>query len=152
MQRFSYPGPRIVGSLAGLLFVGLIATVAMTGCSELRKLTYPKDFVYVEKKDLDNAMLKMYDALDRLNTLLGDAAKPDPQRQKEVVAQLQELKRLASSIRGNGEVTNHMLLDEHMDEFLNAIEDARLFASDQSPNYYYAGRLAGNCTGCHRYR
>ncbi len=135
-----------------ILLLAISLSALLMSCAEIRKLTYPKDFVYVEKKDLDNTMVGMYAAFERLNTLLANANEVDTQRQQQVIAQLDALEQLARSIRGKGEMTNHLQLDAHMDEFLQSIEDAKLSASNQPPNYYLAGRLSGSCSGCHRDR
>jgi len=48
--------------------------------------------------------------------------------------------------------TNHLVIDEHMDEFLHRVMQAKLQAELSPANYFGVGQLTGACTGCHRFR
>ncbi len=124
----------------------------LTGCAEIRKLTYPENFTYIEKKDLDSSMHKMSVSLARLDTLVSAASPENLESQDRIIQELNQLKDIATAIRGRGEVTNHLVIDDHIEDFISDIVNAKLAAGDAPPNYYYAGKLAGSCTGCHQYR
>lgn len=49
-------------------------------------------------------------------------------------------------------VTNHLLIDENIDDFIDQIMRARYLAEANPPNYYGIGRLTGTCNACHRMR
>ena len=135
-----------------VLIVGIFFSLLLAGCAEIRKLTYPANFTYIEKKDLDSSMHKMSVSLARLDTLVSAASPASLEAQKDIIQELSELKGIASAIRGRGGVTNHLAIDDHIEDFISDIVNAKLFAGDTPPNYYYAGKLAGSCTGCHQYR
>lgn len=132
--------------------IGVFFSSLLTGCAEIRKLTYPANFTYIEKKDLDSSMHKMSVSLARLDTLVSAASPASQESQKDIIQELNELKGIASAIRGKGEVTNHLVIDDHIEDFISDIVNAKLFAGDTPPNYYYAGKLAGSCIGCHQFR
>lgn len=124
----------------------------LSGCSDLRKLTYPRDFTYIDKTDLHNGMFALSASLAKLDALVSANGPVGKDKQKAVIDELNRLDRIANRIRGKGEHTNHLVIDEHMDQFLGDIDNAKLFAENRPPNYYYAGKLAGSCTACHEYR
>jgi len=48
--------------------------------------------------------------------------------------------------------TNHLVIDDNLDAFLNTIAIAKLQLDATRPSYYQIGRLAGNCNACHQRR
>lgn len=131
-----------------VLFICGLLVVA--GCAEIRKLTYPPEFTYIEKGELQSSMHRMAAAMGRLDTLVGADPAGD-WTQKEILAQLNVIEEVALELSG-GKTTNHLLLDKHMGQFSSDVAKARLMARTSPPNYYYAGRLSGSCSGCHRFR
>jgi hypothetical protein len=111
-----------------LVLVALLCAGVVFGCAQIRKATYPNDYVYLERDQLRSKMvlLSFYDLLNKIKGLTAEF--------------------------GGGVTTNHLVIDEHIDDFKidvsNAIRDARA----NPPNYYALGRLTGSCVGCHKYR
>ncbi|MGB7301541.1 MAG: hypothetical protein WA888_04025 [Burkholderiaceae bacterium] len=131
-----------------LLIIGGLLIVA--GCADIRKLTYPPEFTYIEKSQLQSSMHQMATAMGRLDALIcADPLKDSTQ--EEILAQLDLIDKVAWELSG-GKSTNHLLFDEHMEQFGADVAKARLMAKSSPPNYYYAGRLSGSCSGCHRFR
>ncbi|MGH1358664.1 MAG: hypothetical protein ACRBC3_07860 [Burkholderiaceae bacterium] len=126
------------------------ALLAVAACADIRKLTYPPEYVYIEKTELQSSMHQMAAAMSRLDSLVATESTGDS-TQKDVLAQLNVIDQVAWKLSG-GKSTNHLLLDGHMKQFSADVAKARLLASSSPPNYYYAGRLSGNCSGCHRFR
>ena len=132
--------------------VSLIAgSMLLTGCAEVRKLTYPPQFVYVDKERLQGSMHRMAAAMGRLDTLVA-ADSLGASAQTEILAQLDVIDEAAHELSGGKALTNHLLLDEHMAQFNADVAKARLMARSSPPNYYYAGRLSGSCSACHQFR
>ena len=48
--------------------------------------------------------------------------------------------------------TNHLVIDDHIDQFRSDVNDAIRDARANPPNYFALGRLSGSCVGCHKYR
>ncbi len=132
------------------LLLIISVSLVLTSCAEIRKLTYPPEFTYIEKGKLQGTMDRMAAAMGQLDTLV--AADPaGDSTQNEILAQLDIIDAAAWELSG-GKITNHLLLDEHMEQFSSDVAKARLMAKTSPPNYYYAGRLSGSCSGCHRFR
>lgn len=130
----------------GRLFAIVLSLALAGGCAEIRKATYPPGFAYIEKRELQGSMGLMAAAMGQLDALIA-AGSP----QEKILDQLGVIEGVASKLSAGG-ATNHLLLDEHMEDFRADLSKARLMASLSSPNYYYAGRLSGSCSGCHRFR
>ncbi len=126
------------------------ALLAVAACADIRKLTYPPEFVYIEKTELQGSMHQLAAAMTQLDSLLATESSGDS-TQKAVLAQLDRIDQVAWKLSG-GQATNHLLIDEHMKQFSADVARARLLAASSPPNYYDAGRLSGSCSGCHRFR
>ncbi|NND91857.1 MAG: hypothetical protein HKN42_13435 [Granulosicoccus sp.] len=146
------------------VFFGSLLLLSVIGCAKIRLLTYPSEFSYLEADSVKGVMHEMTISLMALDTVIrqsADSATPSRYR-PEVLAELQNLEALAISVSSSttgktleGEarpVTNHLLIDEHIDEFIGQIMKARFQAEAEPPNYYGAGQLTGNCNACHRMR
>lgn len=131
-----------------LIIVGV--AILFAGCAEIRKITYPPEITYIEQSKLEGVMHRMAAAMYRLDILI--ASETGEPEQQDILAQLDAIDRYTGELSGGKTVTNHLVLDEHMDKFSADVAKARLMAKASPPNYYYAGRLSGSCSGCHRFR
>lgn len=146
--------------LSALLCLSLL----LVSCVKVRLLTYPSEFTYLESDSVKGIMHEMALSLSRIDQLVQQSSdKPDTLRyQPDILAELQTVETLASSLSSSTSdktaegdarpVTNHLLIDEHIDDFIAQIMHARLLAEDTPPNYYGAGQLTGSCNACHRIR
>lgn len=147
-----------------LLWSVLIATVLLAGCVKIRMLTYPTEFTYLDSGSVKGVMHEMAISLSRIDDLVRRSAGDDDvsRYQDDILTELQSVESLALSLSSSttdtttdGDarpVTNHLLIDEHIDEFIGQIMQARLLAEDAPPNFYGAGQLTGSCIACHRIR
>lgn len=116
---------------------------------------------------MQDTMHSMYQSMQRLKVLSesDNHSKDSTARkriQNDVINELQRLESIASgtvagtSANINQEsdmpVTNHLLIDEHMDEFISQISKARFRAQADPPGYFEVGQLVGECNACHRNR
>ncbi len=129
-----------------------ITLLAMTACSEVRKLTYPGDITYIDRSQITGAMRQMADAVARLEKAIREAPSPDKVDQAAVVGDLKVLEALASSLHAKKGYTTDPVLDKHMSNFLDDVALAREQAEQHPPNYFLAGHIAGSCAACHRIR
>ncbi len=143
---------RKCSHLAWPIAVSLLGVVAFYGCAQVRKLTYPPDFVYLEKSQVENEMLRLGLNLERIDQVLlhGDAI--DTTDRQLIVNLLLSIEAIAGSLGAGAGQTSHALIDRRIDQFRGDVTNARLAAQDQPPNYSPARRLSESCADCHRYR
>lgn len=134
-------------TLLAFMVVGTIA-----GCAQIRKLTYPPDFVYLEKKEVDSLMRAMSNSIMRLDQLIAEAETSDTVQQQKIIAELSRLESIATRVGGGYTETNHPVISEHIEQFSGDIGRAKMFASVSPPNYYNAGKITGSCQACHQFR
>lgn len=146
----------------------LLMSIFLIGCMQIRLLTYPSEFVWLDEKDVEGTMHVMATRIKNLKSLMeADASYHDNSQREfnhqEILNEMIMLEELAISIspKTNGvlladdqeiSATNHLLLDEHIDDFIGNVMKARLLAENSPPNYYGIGQLVGNCNACHRER
>ncbi len=149
------PSSPVMAALALLL--------ALAGCADIRQLTYPSDFVYLDDADVQDAMYRMAGSLRTLDELVAaETAEPgDVKRRAAIEDELRRLELRATALgagsspqvgRNAAPVTNHLLIDEHIDAFLTDVARARRFAARRPPSYYPVGKLVGGCNACHAER
>lgn len=134
----------------GLLLL-LLTSALLLSCDGIRSVTYPPGIHYIDKQEIESTMYNMAVELRQLDALI--AAESDSRAvQTRVVAVLDEINRLASSLDQDGQSSNHPAIDARLDEFLAQVTRASLQAQRVPPNYYEAGRLSGSCSACHQLR
>ncbi|MDH3762476.1 MAG: hypothetical protein OEU50_15955 [Gammaproteobacteria bacterium] len=134
-------------ALLALLCAGLLA-----GCEQIRKATYPSDFVYLEQKQIrgEMALLSLY--LRQLDQILLDDSTVSSEQQERVLAILAKIESSTTTLGAGNIRTNHLVIDDHIDQFRNDVYAAINNASADPPNYFALGRLSGSCVSCHKFR
>jgi len=135
-----------------LLAFGIFAIV--TGCTDLRKVTYPAEFVYLEKQQVQGVMHQLAGKIRNIESLASDDVAPSPFVTDSITAGLSDIESTISDFQSGAQgnqplTTNHLLLDENLDEFLADITRAKIQLQANPPNYFAAGRIAGSCAACH---
>ena len=139
-------GSKLRWGLIALLCAGLVF-----GCAQVRKATYPRDFVYLEHKQLRNKMVQFSFYLRRLDEILLDDSDARGDQQQQVIELLDKIGAFTLEL-GSGVSTNHLVIDDHIDQFNIDLSNAMYNARANPPNYFAVGRLIGSCLGCHKYR
>ena len=136
----------------------------LSGCAKIRLLTYPSEFTYLDADTTKGVMHEMAVSLSALDELVQQAANHSGSERYQplILAQLEKIETLATAVSSHAtgktlegddrSVTNHLLIDEHIDDFIGQIMKAKLQTEDEPPNYYGAGQLTGSCNACHRMR
>lgn len=140
--------PQRAVLIATLLFMATM----LHGCAQIRKVTYPDDFVYLDESLVQTAMLRMSLAIRGIDKIMSQGEPisfADQQRIRDLLSTIDEV---TDSLGAGDMVTNHLLIDEHIDEFKSEVRQAIRNANTTTPDFYAAGRLSSNCVGCHRYR
>ena len=144
---------RSVRTLSICLLTGLL----LVSCAELRLLTYPVDFTWIGKEHLKTVMHEMANSVSKINSTLDNGISSTVQ-QDNIVDELDNLESLASSLSGETEwsisdrshaKTNHTLLTDNLDRFIELVSIARLQAQATPANYYGVGKITGGCLSCH---
>ena len=130
----------------------ITAALLATGCSEVRKLTYPGDITYIDRSTITGAMRQMADAVSRLENTIRGASTPTAIDQQTVVNELRTLETLGASLHATRGYSTDPVLDKHMEAFLDDVSLAREQAEMRPPNYFLAGHIAGSCAACHKFR
>ncbi len=148
-----------------LLLICAIALLA-TSCAAIRQVTYPTKFVYVEQEEVSSLMHSLASSMHELEKLV-NMDDTTAEKQQKILSELEHIEAetafLASTAdpievddeqNNNFKVlrTNHLLLDEHIDDFRNEIATAKRQVMANPPNYYVIGQLTGGCNACHLQR
>jgi len=141
------------------IVVLIIGSSTIVGCSNqfaesMRKFTYPPGFKYTQSAELRSDMAKLAQQMLLLDEIL---IKPYEQTQdgaegqrQQVLQVLQNMGRIAATLIEGEAGGNHPFIQEHMQDFVAKVDQARTAASLQEPSYYYAGKVSGGCTNCHK--
>jgi uncharacterized protein YceK len=141
-----------VSRVSSIVLLAISISAAIAGCAEIRKLTYPKDFVYLDRKEVEGMMQSMSDDMVRLNQLLADAPETDTEKQKKIVAELDSIERTALRLSGGHKQTNQFYIGEHIGDFIDDVGTAKMFASSNPPRYGKARDVTNACQECHQFR
>jgi len=140
------------------LFV-LSLSIMLASChsqfaSKMRKVTYPPDFTYTEQGDLRTEMTQLAQQMVLLDTALvqgpGESALAGEAQRQAVLNSLREMERIAARLKAGNAGANHPFMQDFMQEFIVKVDKARGAASIDPPRYYYAGKVSGGCTNCHK--
>lgn len=129
----------------------LLCTALVVGCAELRKATYPDDFVYLDRQQLKSKMALLSFYMRDLDEILMDDSTINSEQQQRILQTLNKMQAVTADL-GGGVTTNHLVIDEHIDDFKSDVNRAIFNARANPPNYFALGRLSGSCSGCHKYR
>lgn len=143
-----------------MLRVGLLVlavTVAGLSCSSVRKLTYPQEIVYLDRKTVTGTMhtiARSVFLLDELSGYQNRQTEIDPRvLQEDIVKELENLQNAVDQLNVSQESSavssNHPLIDRNIDQLNKAVAMALHHAQSNPPNYFWTGRLTGSCSACH---
>jgi hypothetical protein len=134
-----------------LVLIALLCAGLVFGCAEIRKVTYPGDYVYLDRKQLRSKMALLSFYMRQLDEVLLDYSIVGDDQQQRVLGLLNEINDLTAEL-GGGVTTNHLVIDDHIDQFKIDVNTAIRDARADPPNYFAIGRLTGSCASCHQYR
>jgi len=135
-----------------LLVIALLCAGLLLGCAEIRKTTYPKNFVYLEPKQITSEMAMLSLHMRQIDEILLDDTTISSEQQSKIINILSSINARADALGAGSTETNHLVLDEHIDQFKSDVNVALRDVSADPPNYYALGKLAGSCVACHQYR
>jgi len=136
-----------------LVLAALMAASVLAACADLpaqmRRVTYPPNFKYVERDQVQSAMWQMADGVNRLDVAMRQPPPVDEARRQQIRELLAQTDAAAAALEAHGRPTNHPLLADRLDAFRREIALARAGVDLEPPSYYLVGSVAGACLGCH---
>ncbi len=139
------------GSIQSIITMFLLS-VLLAGCAQVRKVTYPRDFVYLNKSLVQTVMLRLSLAMRNVDQIMIQGEPLSIANQQRIRQLLSTIDEVTDSLGPGNLITNHLVIDEHIDDFKREVRNAIRTANATPPSFYAAGRLSGNCIGCHRFR
>lgn len=131
----------------------IVLSVSMFhGCAQIRKVTYPSDYVYLEKSKVDNTMALLGFYVRQINEILSRKERISDKDQIQVIELLSQINSKTDYLNAGNGNTNHLVFDDHIGDFKSDVFAAILAAKANPPNYYPAGAISGSCLACHKYR
>ena len=129
--------------------IAVAAAAILSGCAEVGWHTYPPSMVRLEPKQITGAMTRYSLNLWRIDEIISTSETILPYQREEIIKLLRDMEAQADRLGAGATVTNHLVIDNHIDEFKADLARARREVEKDPPNYYRAGRLYGSCQACH---
>lgn len=135
---------------ASLLFLAITALLAGCSAAEIRPYTYPPDFSYITKEQIQGTMGQLAVRMVELDAIMDGREDPElePELQARVIVLLTELHELSLDLK-RGTRSNHPRIDRYAPELQRDMQLALRGARMQPPDYYSAGQVQAACEYCH---
>jgi hypothetical protein len=130
----------------------ILLTVLTSGCAQNHKVTYPSNFVYLDQKQIASEMELMSNYMRQIDEILFDDSTISSEQQALIANILSLIDASANSLGAGSVETNHLIIDNHIDQFKTDVNVALRNARADPPNYFPLGKLAGSCVACHQFR
>lgn len=135
-----------------LLVIALLCSGLLFSCAQIRKATYPDDYVYLEQKQITSKMALLSFYMRKIDEILLEDSTISSEQQVRIEKILVSMSETVNSL-GTGNVqTSHLVIDDHIDQFQSAVNLALNNVRADPPNYFALGQLSGSCAACHQYR
>ena len=133
--------------------IAVWVALAMLACSEaglapIRSVTYPPDFHYLTRDEIQGTMAEFARSVDALDAILAREGGAGAADRDAVVGILEQL-RLQARHLASGAESNHPGLHQDAPRFTRDVDRALVGARRDPPDYSGAARIAGSCTACH---
>ncbi|MCW8933244.1 MAG: hypothetical protein OQK98_00835 [Gammaproteobacteria bacterium] len=141
----------ILAKIALIFVLPILIIASISGCSEVRKLTYSEDFTYVENKEIRSLMRQMSKGVERLEQIVEKAQYSDT-TQQQVISEIGKLERITARLSAGHTQTNQLFISDHIEQFNTDISTAKMFAKTTPPDYSKILEVANKCQQCHKWR
>jgi hypothetical protein len=130
----------------------ILLTFHASGCAQDHKVTYPDNFVYLGQKQIIGEMALLSHYMKQIDEILSDDSTISSEQQARIANILSLIDASADSLGAGSVKTNHLIIDDHIDQFKTDVNVAIRNARSDPPNYFPLGKLVGSCAACHQYR
>jgi hypothetical protein len=134
------------------LFAIILLTILVSGCTQNHKVTYPDNFVYLDQKQVTSEMALLSNYMRQIDEILSDDSTISSEQQAQIANILSLIDASTDSLGAGSVKTNHLIIDDHIDQFKTDVNSALRNARSDPPNYFPLGKLAGSCVACHQFR
>ena len=134
------------------VLAAILIAANITGCAEVRKLTYAENFTYVEDKEVKSLMRKMGKGVERLGQIVAKVTTTDTTQQQNIIKEISELESIAAKLSAGHTQTNQLFISDHIEQFITDIGTAKMFAKTNPPDYLKVEEIVNNCQKCHELR
>ena len=136
-----------------LFIMALLCAGLMFGCDQIRKVTYPDDYVYLEKKQVSSKMALLNYYMIKIDEILLEDSTINSDQQVRIVDILMSMGDTVDSLETSGDArTSHLVIDDNIGKFRSDLNLALNNVRADPPNYFALGKLRGSCAACHQYR
>ena len=115
----------------------------------MRVRSYPPDIVYLDDQQIESTMLRLSADIWTINDIFDNNEHISGFNRERIIDLLKEMEKEAVTLGAGTQKTNHLLIDNNIDQFRYDVQAARAAVEAEPPNYYLAGRLSGSCLACH---
>ena len=135
-----------------LFVITLLCAGLLFSCAQIRKVTYPDDYVYLEQKTITSKMALLSFYMRKIDEILLEDSTISSEQQVRIEDILVSMSETVDSL-GTGNVqTSHLVIDDHIEQFQADVNRALYNVRADPPNYFALGQLSGSCAACHQYR
>jgi len=134
------------------VMLGMMVIPILTGCAEVRKLTYSEEFTYVENREVRSLMRKMEKGVKRLGEVVSTTSSDEKTRQQNIVSELSDLESIGARLSAGHTQTNQLFISDHIEQFITDIGTAKMFVKATPPDYSKIDEIVNNCQACHKSR
>ena len=135
-----------------LFVITLLCAGLLFSCAQIRKVTYPDDYVYLEQKQITSKMALLSFYMRKIDEILLEDSTISSEQQVRIEDILVSMSETVDSL-GTGNVqTSHLVIDDHIEQFQADVNRALYNVRADPPNYFALGQLSGSCAACHQYR
>ncbi len=136
-----------------LFIIALLGAGLTFGCAQIRKVTYPDDYVYLEKNQVSSKMALLNFYMIKIDEILSGDSGANSDQQERIINVLVSMGDTVDSFETAGDArTNHLVIDDHIGDFRSDLNLALNQARADPPDYFVLGKLRGSCAACHQYR
>ena len=136
-----------------LFIIAVLGAGLLFGCEQIRKVTYPDDYVYLEKKQVSSKMALLNYYMIKIDEILLENYTINSDQQDRIEGILISMGDTVDSLETSGDArTSHLVIDDHIGEFRSDLNLALANVRADPPNYFALGKLRGSCAACHQYR
>lgn len=140
--------------LRAAVAVNLLSAVllGLSGCSKVTWNSYPPNLVYLDQSQVESSMRRLLLDVWTINDTFDTSETLSGYNREKIISTLRDMEAVADDLGAGAEMTNHLVIDNNIDDFKFAVQAARKAVETEPPNYYLAGQLSGQCLACHAKR
>ena len=138
--------------LKSVALLAIVVTSSIYGCAQIRELTYPEGFTYIENKEVESLMQRMGESIGKVDQLVAEASPSDTDKQENIITELSHLESIATRLSGGHTQTNQFHISNYIEGFISDIGTAKMFAKLDPPRYDRIENVITACAKCHQLR